>query len=61
VNVAAVRALSSQPALTVLGDAGDEVIFIAPGVVTGSEPGYQLFSHGPVTLRVADGVTVTVQ
>jgi hypothetical protein len=57
----AVRALSSKAALTVLGDADDEVVFVATGVSTDSAPGYQLFSVGPVTLRVANGVTVTVR
>jgi hypothetical protein len=55
-----VRALSSQPALTVLGDAGDAVVLIASDIETDTEPGFQLFSKGPVALRVADGVTVTI-
>jgi hypothetical protein len=60
VSMAEVGALSSLASLTVLGDAGDSVFLVAAGVTTGSEPGFQLYSKGPVVLRVADGVDVVV-
>jgi hypothetical protein len=60
-ELAAVRILSSQPALTVLGEAGDQVVFQVDDPEITSEAGFTLYSAGPVTLRVANAVDVMVR
>ena len=46
--------------MTILGDRGDEVVFVASGVTTDREAGFGLYEVGFVTLRVAEAVNVTV-
>jgi hypothetical protein len=59
-RLAAVRALSRLPVLTVLGEAGDQVIFEVVDPEITNEAGFTLYSVGPVTLRVANEVDVVV-
>jgi hypothetical protein len=61
IPLSAVGAVSSVRALTVLGEAGDEVVFVADDVTLGSEVGYTLYRVGPVVLRVANAVDVAMQ
>lgn len=50
---------ASTNTLTVVGDAGDEVVIETSGAETSTDGGFKLYAWGGYTLRVADAVAVS--